>query len=181
MRHSVLEACNSILRFGAGILLVGCAASADPAHMIPSDAIAMRSHTSTVDIGVTGGRNTNPMWTSQVSSEDFRKALEESLLRYGVFSRVIQNTSANYRLSVALLDLKQPLVGFNMTVTAHVEWTLTDNQSRRVLWHQITDTPYTARVGDAFYGVHRLELANEGAIREAIKTGIQQMSELRYP
>ena len=103
------------------------------------------------------------------------------MLRYGVFSHVIQNASANYRLSVGLLDLKQPFAGFNMTVTARVEWTLMDNQSRKMLWHQVTTTPYTARVGDAFYGVHRLELANEGAIRAAMKAGIEEISELRYP
>ena len=83
------------------------------------------------------------MWTSQVSSQDFRQALEASLQRYGVFSRVIRNAGADYQLSVTLLRLKQPLVGFDMTVTAEVMWRLTTN-SGRLVWQQTTNQSYKA-------------------------------------
>jgi hypothetical protein len=160
---------NCIVLLLTSLMLVACASPADPSRMVPTDAVVNKTHNGTVNIAVTGGRDTNPMWTSQVSNEDFRQALETSLLRYGVFSRVIQNTSANYRLDVTLRRLKQPFAGFNMTVAAEVSWTLADAQSGRVLWHEVTTSRYTATVGNAFYGVHRLELPMKGQYVRASK------------
>lgn len=164
----------------AMFVLTGCATPADPAAMVPQDAKVRKSHGGTVDLTVAGGRETNPLGASDVSSEDFRKALETSLLRYGLFSRVIQNSNSTYRLEVVLANLKQPIAGFDMTVTAEVSWRLTDARSGHVLWEQTTTTPFKATVGDAFAGVHRLRLANEGAIRESIKKGVEHLSELSY-
>ena len=161
-------------------MLASCASPASPTAMVPSDANVRKKHNATVNVAVTGGHTTNPLWTSQVSNEDFKQALETSLTRYGVFSRVIQDGSANYRLDVSLVRLKQPMVGFDMTVTAEVAWKLTDARSGRVLWQQTTTTPFTATVGDAFMGVQRLGLANEGAIRQSIKTGIEHISALSF-
>jgi hypothetical protein len=145
--------------------------------MVPANASVRRTFNRSVGVSVTGGRDTNPMWTSQVSSEDFRQALEVSLQRYGVFSRVIRNAGADYQLSVTLVRLKQPFAGLDMTVAAEVTWRLTTN-SGRVVWQQTTNQSYKATVGDAFVGVNRLRLANEGAIRENIKVGIERISEL---
>jgi len=117
------------------------------------------------------------MWTSQVSSRDFQVALEDSILHYGVFSKVVKGGGADYRLDVTLVRLQQPLVGFNMTVTATVDWRLADTKSGRILWEKTIVSPYTAQINAAFLGVERLKLANEGAIRESIKQGIEQIAE----
>jgi hypothetical protein len=145
--------------------------------MVPSNASVRRTFNRSVRVSVAGGRETNPMWTSQVSSEDFRRALETSLQRHRVFSRVIRNAGADYQLSVTLVRLKQPFAGFDMTVAAEVMWRLTSN-SGRVVWQQTTNQSYKATVGDALVGVNRLRLANEGTIRENIKLGIERISEL---
>ena len=160
--------------------LASCASPANPTAMVPRDASVRKKHSATVKVAVAGGHNTNPLWTSQVSNDDFKQALETSLTQYGVFSRVIQDSGANYRLDVSLIRLKQPMVGFDMTVTAEVSWKLTDARSGRVLWQQTTTSPYTAKVGDEFLGVRRLQLANEGAIRQSIKTGIEHIAALSF-
>lgn len=158
--------------------LAGCARSADPAAMVPNFASVGRTHPRSVTVAVSGGRETNPLWTSQVSSAHFREALQASLLKFRVFSRVINAGNADYRLEANLVRLKQPLAGFDMTVTAEVAWRLTDLRTGRVVWQQTFAEPYTATVGDAFVGVNRLALANEGAIRGGIKVGIERLSKL---
>ena len=158
----------------------GCASPADPERMVPTDAVVRKTHSATVDVAVIGGTQTNPLWVSKVSNEDFRKAVETSLLRYGVFSRVIQNQGTDYRLDVELKQLKQPFAGFNMTVTSKVHWRLSNSKTGRIVWQQDIDRRFTAKLGDAFYGVHRLELANEGAIRENIKTAVQELGQLSF-
>ena len=164
----------------AAVVLVGCASPADPEAMVPRNANVGKSHHGSVDVTVVGGRETNPLLASEVSSEDLQKALTLSLTRYGVFSQVIQNTSADYRLDVSIVDLKKPVMGFDLTVTAILMWRLTNTHSQRVVWEETITTPFKATVGDAFYGVHRLELANEGAIREGIKTGLERISKLSF-
>jgi hypothetical protein len=75
--------------------------------------------------------------------------------------------NARFNLAAQLVQLKQPMMGFDMTVTATVKYTLTDMAGNTV-WTKDIVTPYTARMSDAFMGVKRLQLANEGAIKANI-------------
>jgi hypothetical protein len=122
---------------------------------------------------VAGGKETNPLWTSQVGTGDLRTALELSLDSHGL----LQRTSAPcpYRLFANLLDLKQPLVGFDSTVTSTVDYKLIARASGQSYMHETVTASYTASMSDAFYGVKRLQLANEGAIRENIRIFIHKL------
>jgi hypothetical protein len=162
-------------------ILAGCASpSIDSSALVPTDAIVRRIHGGTVNISASGAHETNPRWFLLVSNENLREALETSVLRYGIFSRVIQSSDTNYRLDVALLGLKQPWFGASLKVTAEMSWKLTDVHSGRILWQQDTTCPYTAAFGEALQATNRLEIANEGAIRENIKAGIEQMADLSF-
>ena len=48
----------------------------------------------------------------------------------------------------------------------------------KLVWEDQTNRPFTATVGDAFAGTVRLKLANEGAIRENIKAGLERIATL---
>ena len=61
---------------------------------------------------------------------------------------------------------------------AEVEWRLRHVSSGRLVWEDQTNRPFTATVGDAFAGTVRLKLANEGAIRENIKAGLERIATL---
>jgi hypothetical protein len=74
------------------------------------------------------------------------------------------------------VKLEQPLVGYDMTVTATVSYELKDLQSGKVLWSDTVVTPHTATVSDAFVGITRLRLANEGAVRKNIATLLQRIA-----
>jgi hypothetical protein len=146
--------------------------------MVPTNLSVGKKFNKSVSIAVTGGQKTNPLWTSQVASEDFATALQLTIEQHGLFSRVLKSGGGDYELNVRLIQLRQPLMGFNMTVQAEVEWQLRQPSSGKVVWREITNKTHTATVGDAFAGVARLKMANEGAIRENIKAGLEQIATL---
>lgn len=114
---------------------------------------------------VTGGEETNPMWVSKVDDNGFKTALSGSLDNAGLTA---PSGSCTYQIDVNLLGLSQPSMGLDMTVTSHVNYKVLDQSGQPYLLATI-DAPYTATVGDAFMGVERLKLANEGAIRTSIQ------------
>ena len=118
------------------------------------------------------------MAASAVSNQDFAAALQSTIEQDQVFSRVIRSGNADYRLDVRLIELHRPMFGFNMTVTADVSWRVREVQSDRIVWQKNIKRPYTAAVSEAFVGITRLRLANEGAIRESIKAGLEEISRL---
>lgn len=127
--------------------------------------------------GVTGGRETNPMWKSDVSGQDFRSALEQSLMRNGLLAA--DPASERYSLWANLVDVQQPMLGFDFTVTTTVQYKVTTKETQAVYLEEIVATPFTATMSDAFYGVERLQLANEGSIRANIKRFIDLL--LQHP
>ncbi|WP_345121723.1 hypothetical protein [Quisquiliibacterium transsilvanicum] len=167
----------------ASVLAAGCATPARVDQMISEPGIAKRIAAPAVlkeNVAlrdVTGGRETNPMWVSSVGSSEFEGALAGSLRAAGMYSENRQ--AGRYFLTVHLEKLDQPLVGFNLTVTATVNYTLTERASGKDVFARTIATPYTAKAGDAFLAVERLKLANEGAIRTNIARLIDELMALR--
>ena len=114
-------------------------------------------------ISVSGGQKTNPAWSSQIASDDFKKAIVASLMNAGLYEK-----NAQYRLKAELLKIEQPSMGFDMTVTMTVRYTLLNYKDKSIIFQKVITKPYTATVGDAFAGVKRLQMANEGSARENI-------------
>lgn len=148
--------------------LAACATPSNPANMtLPATPAlaASPSHPAyhaVTSVTVTGGKETNPLWTAQVSSEAFKTALEDSLELAGY-------TGAQGRpvaVSATLVNLHQPLAGFDMSVTSQVRYTVT--QEGRLVFDETVSATGTARMGEAFVGVERLRIANEKSIRENI-------------
>lgn len=160
----------------ATFLMQGCATTASIQGMTTQKVIPHNSAlTNKVAVApVTGGKKTNPLWTSQVSSENFEAALKDSLRS----AHILAGEQGQYSLSANLLSLKQPLFGMDMTVTATVQYVVTDTQSGQSVFEETLITPYTATVSDAFVGTKRLQLANEGAIRVNIETLIGKLEKL---
>lgn len=164
------------------VLLTGCASSAKVENMMIND---QQAHAQQYDAGlsnnlqvsnVEGGEKTNPLWTSEIDGADFRTALEKSLGNAGLLS---QGGKAAYSLRAKLVSIEQPVFGFSFTVTSTVEYSLVENAGGRVVWQETVKEPFTAGVGDAFYGVTRLRLANEGSARANINTLLQRLGGLK--
>lgn len=158
-----------LLASSLALLLAGCAQparvdqmAATPTTGLPPSSVLQHA------IGVssvTGGTSTNPLWMSKVDNAQFQSALQSSLGTAGMLA----NGPARYRLDAKLTSLRQPLMGFDMTVFSAVHYTLTDGASAKPAFDEDVTADFTATVSDAFVGVERLRLANEGSIKKNIQ------------
>lgn len=163
-------------------VLAGCATPAAVEQMAVSLPIiqtnpALKNGVAVAE--VTGGRETNPMWTSQVSSDAFRRALEQSLQNAGMFSKIV--AGSQYQLVADLTRLDQPMMGFDMTVGTTVRYSLIETQTRKEVYARVIQVSYTAKVSDAFIGSQRLKLANEGAVKTNIQAFVNDLIALKIP
>lgn len=167
---------KSLLIAAASIILVGCAAA--PAQK-EAMTVTKQSMSSVVKNeqknkfevkNITGGKTTNPFWTSQVSNQNFEGALKDSITAAGL------NAEANngkYKIDAELISIEQPIMGFTFDVVSTVNYKVyNDNFSKSF--------PITAKgsatTSDAFAGVTRLKIANERSILENITEFIKQLS-----
>ena len=163
-------------------LLSGCAAPARIDQMTatasPSQRVAptgLRTNIAVRD--VTGGKETNPMWKSNVGNSEFEQALEASLRDAGLLAAGKQ--AGKYTLVAHLENVDQPLAGFSMTVTATVSYSLVERATGKEVFNRRVSLPYTASMGAAFAGTERLRIANEGAVRVNITQLIDELYALK--
>lgn len=167
----------------AGVLsmLGGCASGATAQGMTITGS-DLRSSPSpnlarTVTVSETsGGKDTNPAWTSQIGDAEFKAALIESLRQAGLLSTT---PGSRYVLTAKLTDLEQPIFGFDMTVKSKVRYTLTDKTTEKVVFDEQIAAEHTAKMSDAFVGSTRLQLANEGSARSNIAAMIEKLNSLK--
>lgn len=147
-----------------------------PAGRIPLGATSSPAIRAEVAIReVTGGKETNPMWISNVASSDFERALEASLRSAGLLA--INRQGSKYQLIAHMQKLDQPIMGASMTVTATVQYTLIERAGGKEVFARTLSTPYTAAWNASFLGAERLKLANEGAVRENIGKLIEALNQ----
>jgi hypothetical protein len=159
-------------------LLAGCATPATQQAMsvtlqgLPAKASpALKGQ---VSVGnVTGGKETNPLWTSQVDAPSFKGALDKSIALAGY--KAADGVPAKYRIDAHLNELTQPLLGLTFDVVSTVLYTVNGDGKQ-------TQIPVTATgvatMSDAFVGLERLRIANERSIQENIKLFLQKLSDL---
>ena len=115
---------------------------------------------------VTGGQDTNPMWTSEVGNTEFGSALRDSLET----ARLLNSPGlSEYELDAELLKVDQPMFGFTFNVKTEVLYVLRSKESGESILQQSINADGTATTGDAFAGVKRLRIATEKSIQENIK------------
>jgi hypothetical protein len=120
---------------------------------------------------VTGGKETNPLWTSQVDNVGFKGALDQSLIAIGYKSKTAAD--AKMQIDASLQNIEQPLFGLTFDVKSTVLYTVNSDSGQKVF--PVTATG-SASTSDAFLGFERLRIANERSIKENIKQFIQTIS-----
>jgi hypothetical protein len=163
-------------------LLSGCATPARTDQMLaqvsPAQRIANTPLRNSVAVkDVSGGKETNPMWMSNVGNSEFEQALEGSLRDAGLLSAGKQ--AGKYLLTAHMEKVDQPMFGASMTVTATVNYVLTERASGKEVLNRTVSLPFTAAWNSSFVGTERLRLANEGAIRVNIGKIIEDMYAIR--
>jgi uncharacterized lipoprotein YajG len=155
--------------------LSGCATPAtsqamtvQPATTAPVNPILKGS----IKLGeVTGGKDTNPMWTSQVDNASFKKALNDSLAISGYLASGPEK--AKYEVTANLAELDQPLFGLTFDVRSNVSYQLSGEGTVRTYPVNVTGTATTS---DAFIAIERLRIANERSVMENIKAFINELA-----
>ncbi len=159
------------------VFLLGCASGAKMENMTyqGDQKVYDESLKNNVEVAsVSGGESTNALWTSEISSEAFSSAVKQSLSEQGLLSE-----NGKYQLQVKMIEVDQPSFGFDMTVTTHVQYVLTDTSNNSVILDEVIVAPHTATTGDAFAGYKRLQLANEGSGKKNIEGLLEKLSELK--
>jgi len=169
----ILAVCALVI---SSFYLQGCVSSATTANMINSQSLYSGNNGLTQKISVTTVEVDNtPLLASQIGPNELESALKASLKA----SNLLAPSQGMYILNSKLVGLNQPAFGLDMTVTAHIKYELKDAASKASLMDKIISASYTATVSDAFVGVKRLKIANEGAIRNNFAELIKELSELR--
>ncbi len=119
---------------------------------------------------VSGGKDTNPLWTSQVDNAGFKQALSQSLAVTGYGAAPGQ--PGRYQIDAELQQLEQPLFGFTLDVASSIQYTVEGDGMRRRFPVKATGTATTS---DAFVAIERLRIANERSIKENIKEFLRQL------
>lgn len=153
----------------AGVLLVGCG-SAKPDAMMPVGISASHRGGQAIQAQVVGGTETTPMGGSGITNEEFRTALESSLVRSGLFRAA---GPGGYQLEAFIADIDQPVIGFSMRVNLDVSYVL--RRGGTTVWRKSIRSTYVAPTGEAFVGGVRLRKATEGAARENIAALIRAL------
>lgn len=164
------------------VVLSACATPARPGRMVPESALfpsyspdsPLRNAIAISKVG--GGEKTNPLLVSKMGDEELHETLRLSLEQCGFLNT--SDVAAPFRLEVFLIELKQPRGGLTEIVDSVIRYKLTRSSDDQVVYDDIITASYKATVGDAFYGPHRLKLANEGSIRANIATFLENLHSL---
>jgi len=174
--RSVIAVATSVLV--AASLLSGCATASKSDAMVAKPVAVTHASSSDVSVSVLGGKDTTKMGASQISDDAFAQALRDSISQSGLF-KAVAATGGRYKLSAFIGKVDQPMMGFNMTVKMEVSYTLVDTKSGKAVWSKNIASEHTAKPSEAFAGVTRLRLANEGAARDNIEQALTEMSALQ--
>jgi hypothetical protein len=162
------------------MFFAGCAARAN--RMIPSSYDLKNKHPCTVKVEVVGGRETHPLWTSQISDSAFTEALSSAIVQSGVFVAVVNDEKADYLLDVTILHYDQPVIGpkigMGFDVNMVTRWELSKAGEYKRVWMDTVSTTYKTKLGEAIL-TERLQKANEGVVRTNIQEAIRRLSQIQ--
>ena len=156
------------------LFVSGCATQATSQAMVVSPtATATKANPKLkglIAVGdVKGGKDTNPLWTSQVGNDEYKKALEQSLALAGYLSKP---GNQQYTLFTELLSLDQPFIGLTFDVTSTVNYRLQSESTSKVIPIKAVGS---ATFSDSWVGIERMRIANEKSIKNNIQMLISSL------
>lgn len=164
------------------LLLAGCAGTTPRvSEMVPLVTRSNIQHPITLEVEVVlGGEQTNLMTGSRIDAQTFHSALVIALSNSGLFLQATPGQPENYKLNAMILSQDQPLVGLAFTVSMLVRYEMVDAQSQQAVWTKDIPSNYTAKFFDSLNGAKRLNLANEGVVRNNIQNLLNELASLQF-
>lgn len=152
-------------------LLASCASTTQREALAPAGISASHRTSQPIRALVSGGSNLTAIGGSGISNDNFKQALETSLVQSGMFSAA---GDGGYQLEAFIANIQQPIFGASLTVTLQVSYNL--RRGGTSVWRKTIESTYEAPFSEAFVGVTRLRKATEGAARQNISNLIQELN-----
>lgn len=115
-----------------------------------------------------------------ISDRKFKKAIEISIIENRLFTQVVRDKQADYLLIVSIVNMSdQSAWKMDQDVfTANMEvgWTLIDPATKNIYMRKAIKSVFTSTEKGVFLPTTRVISAVEGAVRENIKLGLQEIS-----
>ena len=173
---------NSYLRFliiaPLVVWLSSCASPANKQELIASEISYGVHHPYSVSVVAAGGGETDAVGYTNITNEDLAWAVEESIVKTGLFSSVVKGNNADYKLSVTLVSMTKPMFGASFTIHMEMSWSLVNLKTGDAVMRESIHSSHTTSAGAAFAAVTRIRMAVEGAAEENIRKGLQKVAEL---
>lgn len=158
--------------------LAGCATPATKQALVVDDTSFRAKNPYSVSVSASGGGETGAMGYTNISNEDLVGAIEESILKSGLFFSVVKSSGADYKLSVSLISMSKPIFGLDFKIDMEMAWSLVNTRTGEAVMRESIKSSHTATPGDAFVAATRIRLAVEGAAKNNIRQGLQKIAEL---
>lgn len=178
MNKAVVQRLGLFALIAAVIGLAGCASGAHKENMVAAPVASTKKLPYSVAVDARGGAETGTMDSSNVSNADLKAAIESSIAKSSLFKSVVQGKNGDYELTVTVIQLSKPMFGGAFTVTMETGWSLIKTSDKRIVMRKSIKSSHTAELSDSLVGVTRLRLALEGAVRNSIAQGLQEISAL---
>jgi hypothetical protein len=176
-----------ILSLASGLLLVcamgvsalhGCASEATYEEMQVTEFVPTNRHPHSVSVSTAGGSETDPLAIGSISDAQFKAAIRQSIVKSRIFAELVDDSGADYELTVRIIQVSPPSFGASFTVKLETAWMLVRAADGYVALRKPIRSTYTATTRDKISGVARMRVALEGAARENITMGLREISSL---
>jgi hypothetical protein len=162
------------LFFGVIGLLASCSDSPDVRAMMPAQAVATHRTGQPVQAAVINGTARNGVLPN-IENEDFREALERSLVRSGKFSEV---GGGGFRVEAFITSLHPERAGDKLRVTMETRYAL--RRRSLVVWRKSIRSSYEVPIYEVHSDQVRVRDATKGAARENIAILVRLLDKQRF-
>jgi hypothetical protein len=174
---------SSVLATVALLSLAGCASQPDYLFIVPNvkDIVTSQDPASAYRDAITagpvsGGKDVSILSIPYVSNADF----QESLVRTLANAKLASASNGRFRLDAAL-QLDQPFIAINTTVTAKIAYRLTEVATGSVVYERFLATAGTVTYFEVPSGPERMRYANWLAVRANLRLLIGDLYALPEP
>jgi hypothetical protein len=173
----------SVLATVALLSLAGCASQPDYLFIVPNvkDIVTSQDPASAYRDAITaapvsGGKDVSILSIPYISNADF----QESLVRTLANAKLASASNGRFRLD-ATLQLDQPFIAVNTTVTAKIAYRLTEVATGSVVYERFLATSGTVTYFEVPSGPERMRYANWRAVRANLRLLVGDLYALPEP
>jgi hypothetical protein len=157
------------------VAAIGCH-TVSSALIVPEDVEVSRTLGGSVQIVASGSPKQAHFGPPIVGAEDLEAALTEVILGCGLYDEVLSGAGASHLLTVEVIELVEPEVGFDTSSEVTLRWTLKSGDGTRTMWTDSITTSATMNSYEEMDSSLRPQLVMEKAMRRNLAAGVQALS-----